>query len=351
MRLPSVGVIGAGERGMRLSEICAAYGALGAVSDTSPERLRKACRRFPEISALLEPHAMFEMDVDAIAIATPAHTHVGFALEAIAFGKHVFVDKPLALSEEGASAVAIKAERAGRSVFVGHELLYHPAIIAQREFIESGALGDIVHIRARRLAPGAIRTDEDVWWRLAPDDMAYIVNVFGEPTSVAASLQSRASGELADIVYADIQFGDKRSAHIEVTWLDPHDGSRIDIFGTRGVASVETAGRTPQLSVHLYRRCEPERDGLSVAFEPPAIRSFADSDPLENAVLAFLASFAGKTAPLNNVMHGVATSRALAAVTRAGAYQTGEFVVPGSRQYVFAAKTRSGIAAGPQIHI
>ena len=348
MRLPSVGVIGAGERGMRLIKICAAYGALGAVSDTAPERLRKACGGLPAVSALLEPHAIFEMDVDAVAIATPAHTHVGFALEALASGKHVFVDKPLALSEEGASAVALKAERAGRSVFVGHELLYHPAIVEQRKLIESGTLGEIIHVRARRLTPGAIRTDEDVWWRLAPDDMAYIVSLFGEPTSVAASQQSRASGELADIVYADVQFGDKRSAHIEVTWLDPHDGSRVDIFGTRGVASVETAGVTPQLSVHLYRRDDPRQ---SIGFEPPTIRTFSDTDPLENAVLAFLESLRGKSAPISNVAHGVATARALAAITRAGAYQTGEFVVPGSRQYVFAAKNQSGIAAGPQIHV
>lgn len=338
MMLPKVGVIGAGSRGLRLSRICAKYGSLGAIAEILPDRLRKARAEFPAVPALGNSQAVFASNVDAVAIATPPHTLVGFALEALARGKHVFVQKPPAMSEEGALAVAVRAERAGRSVFVGHELLYNPAIVAQRALVKSGAIGDIIHIRARRFAPGIIGPDEDVWWRLAPDDVAFVVALLGEPISVAASGQGRSPGGIPDLIYADMHFLGERSAHIEVNRLDPQVSSRIDVFGTRGVASVETEIKLPQLSLHLLRPAQSLRKVAAAKFDTPSVQRFPKNDPLEEALLTFLRSFAGGLSPLTNASQGISTTRALAAVTRACAYQTGEFVVPGTRRHIFVPK-------------
>jgi UDP-2-acetamido-3-amino-2,3-dideoxy-glucuronate N-acetyltransferase len=335
VKAPLIGVIGADERGLGIIRKCAKYGSLGGIADGRNERLRSLRSEFPKTRISDDANAIFCGDVDAIAIATPAHTHVELALRAIAHGKHVFVDRPLAISEEGALAVARKAEGAKRKVFVGHSSLYHPAVVALRTLVANGTIGDIIHVRTRRLCSGAICTDENVWWRLAPDDMAFIVSLLGEPTSVAASQHSRMQMNVADFVYADLQFDRNLSAHIEVTWLDPDRSSRIDVFGTRGVASVEIALPCPTLTLHRSRRGHVSGGIIPIIFAPPEITHFPDVEPLEDELRAFFDFIGGGVHAVTDAPHGVRTARALAAVTRAGSFASGAFSAPGSRQYVF----------------
>src|SRR6185436_5317200 len=138
----TVAVAGVGYWGKNLVRNFHELGALrvlcdeqGSVETTCREQYRdvRFCRNFGDV--LSDP------SVTAVAIATPAVTHFEMATAALAAGKDVFVEKPLAIDvRHGEELVKLAAER-GRIVMVGHILRYHPAIVKLQALIREGALG------------------------------------------------------------------------------------------------------------------------------------------------------------------------------------------------------------------
>jgi len=107
-----IGVIGAGRWGANVIRVCAELGVLESVCDANEVALANVAASYPEVGLEFELASLLERDIDAVAIAAPAPLHAELALEAIAAGKHVFVEKPLAMSpDEGATVV--RAARAG----------------------------------------------------------------------------------------------------------------------------------------------------------------------------------------------------------------------------------------------
>ena len=314
MSAPAVAVIGAGKWGRNVIRALGELGELAAVADLRVTNLRAVEASHPGTPVTQNADDIICSDVDAIAITSSASTHVELALRAIARGKHLFIEKPLALTVEGAVAVAHAAEKANCKVFVGHLLLYHRAILAMQQAIANNEIGDIVHVRTRRLSPGRVRTDENVWWSFAPHDVALVLTLLGEPASFSACEHARMQPGIADFVYADLQFSDERTAHIEVSWLDPDKSSRIDVFGTNGVMSVETAASIPTLTKRSLR-VERAMDGiLPITFGDGEVQSFPGVNPLRDELSAFLAWIRDGPVPPSEVAHGVRVVRTLASI-------------------------------------
>jgi predicted dehydrogenase len=180
-------------------------------------------------------------EIAAIAVATEAPEHFEIASAALAAGKHVFVEKPMALSSADCRALIAQASAAGRKLMVGHLLEHHPAFDAIRGLIVSGEIGDIHYMYTQRLNLGIVRGHENAWWSLAPHDISVICRLFdAEPVSVAAQGQSYLQKQIAgaprdveDVVFATLRFADGRMAGIHVSWLDPHKTRQMTIVGTR----------------------------------------------------------------------------------------------------------------------
>jgi UDP-2-acetamido-3-amino-2,3-dideoxy-glucuronate N-acetyltransferase len=235
-RMPRIGVIGAGYWGANLIRNCRQLGVLAAVCDTDLHALNDVRSTYSGTALFCDAAAMLEhAKLDAVVIAAPAHAHAKLALAATEAGKHVFVEKPLALSVEDAQCVVDAAERAGVTLFVGHVLLYHPAVRALLECVNAGRIGRVRHLRSRRLSWGRLRAHENVWWSFAPHDCALMIEIMKDaPVKGTGSLSAYVRPGLGDFAYADFAFADGRSAHIEVSWLDPDKSSRIDVFGSEG---------------------------------------------------------------------------------------------------------------------
>ncbi len=90
--------------------------------------------------------------VDAVDVCLPTPLHRLVAERALAAGKHVLVEKPIALSLEDADAIGAAAEAAGRVLMVGHVLRYFPEIIELRRLLDSGELGKPLAVTALRLS-------------------------------------------------------------------------------------------------------------------------------------------------------------------------------------------------------
>lgn len=235
-RLPRIGVIGAGYWGANLVRNCFQLGILSAVCDADLHPLNEVRSKYPGVSLFCDVESMLgHAKLDAVVIAAPAAAHASLALRCIEARKHVFVEKPLALSVADAEQVVQAAEAAGVTLFVGHVLLYHPAVRALLECVNDGRIGRVRHLRSRRLSWGRLRSQENVWWSFAPHDCALMIEIMKDtPVNATGWLSAYVRPALGDFAYADFAFGDGRSAHIEVSWLDPDKSSRIDVFGSEG---------------------------------------------------------------------------------------------------------------------
>jgi UDP-2-acetamido-3-amino-2,3-dideoxy-glucuronate N-acetyltransferase len=118
---PRVAVIGCGYWGKNLVRNFAAAGALAAVHDQEPATTAAMAERYgvpaPELDELLT-----DDDIEAVAIAAPAAQHFTLARRALHAGKHVFVEKPLALDVAEAEELCSIAEEGRRTLMVGHLL-------------------------------------------------------------------------------------------------------------------------------------------------------------------------------------------------------------------------------------
>jgi predicted dehydrogenase len=171
---------------------------------------------------------------EGLVIASIAPTHFPLAKKALEAGKHVLVEKPMTLTAADAAALNRVAERAGRTLMVGHLMEYHPAIPAIRRLIQSGELGEVRRIESRRTNHGTLRTDENVWWSLAPHDISMAVRLMGDwPEAVSCDGQCVVQSRVADVVGGTLRFPGGRVARIDVSWHDPAKVRELKVYGSK----------------------------------------------------------------------------------------------------------------------
>jgi predicted dehydrogenase len=244
---------------------------------------------YPDVARYNELHALLRRPIDAVIVAAPAPLHAEIACAALRAGKHVFVEKPLALCREDALAILRAGQEAQRHVFVGHVVLYHPGVRALLDQVRAGTIGEVRHVRSRRLSFGTIRPHENVWWSFAPHDVALVLEILGEmPEAARGSLWSFVRPQIADFAYADLAFSGGRSAHIEVSWLDPDKAVRLDVFGSKGTLTF--ADGPGGGSVKLIASSVALNGAAAAEHRQDAARAipFAAAEPLEVEMRAFL---------------------------------------------------------------
>ena len=138
-----VAVIGAGAWGLNHVRVVATERdcVLVGVADPDPLVVERVHAIAPGVRTLRDPDPLFaDASIDAVVIATPAATHAELAQAALAAGKHVLIEKPLAMNLDDAKAIASTPRAPGQIAMVGHLMVYHPAVVRLRELLRSGAL-------------------------------------------------------------------------------------------------------------------------------------------------------------------------------------------------------------------
>ena len=177
-RPPQVAVVGCGRWGRNLVRTFHELGALRLVVDTAPAEAKAMAEEYDVLATDLET-ALDDPLVDAVVVVVPAAQHVAVARQAIEAGKHVFVEKPLALHLEEAEQLCALADDRGRILMVGHLMRYHPAFAQLEAMVRAGALGSLRYVYANRLNLGRIRREEDVLRSFAPHDVSMILALVG----------------------------------------------------------------------------------------------------------------------------------------------------------------------------
>src|SRR6516164_9841511 len=190
--------------------------------------------------------------VDAVALATPVVTHADLAVQVLEAGKHCFVEKPLAQSVADAERVVAAADEAQRVLMVGHLLEYHPGVQKLKQLTDSGELGDrIYYIYGNRLNLGKLRADENALWSLGAHDVSVVLYLADEePWEVAAHGESYVQDGVEDVVFCFLRFPSGLSAHLHLSWLDPHKERRFTVVGSRRMATFDDMAIEGKLTIY-----------------------------------------------------------------------------------------------------
>lgn len=233
-----IAVIGAGYWGKNLARNFAEIGALKTICD-SDELLADTYRqKYPDIHFTTSfPDVLSDDEVKAVAIATPAVTHFNLASESLKAGKHVFIEKPLALNVDEGEQLIELADNCSRQLMVGHILQYHNAVIKLKELIDAGELGKVQYLCSNRLSIGKIRTEENILWSFAPHDISVILMLLDEePIRVHATGGEYLQHSVADVTLTTMDFPSGAKAHIFVSWLHPFKEQKLVVIGDRKMA-------------------------------------------------------------------------------------------------------------------
>jgi predicted dehydrogenase len=268
MDAPSLAVIGCGYWGakhIRVAYECVRVDMAMAV-DARQERLDYIRSTYPGVAVSTDPGSAFASNhIDGVIIATPVSTHFSLAKEALNSGKHVLVEKPLAMSSAECQELILLAEKKDRVLMVGHTFEYHPAVQLMRQIINRGDLGELYYINSRRLNLGLYRSDTNVLWDLAPHDFSILFSVLGERMkSISAWGCTNILPNIEDIVYTKMEFESSVTAHVHVSWLDPVKVRQVTIVGSEGMLVFDDVSPSEKLRI-FDKRFTPQVCGDTYA--------------------------------------------------------------------------------------
>jgi predicted dehydrogenase len=254
-----VGVIGCGYWGPRLVRnfVSILNEGMRAVADTDQRRLDVITEQYPFIRTATDPMELIESrDIDAIAIATPAHTHFDLAQATIAAGKHVLIEKPMTDSVQSSVRLIDLAEQAKVVLMVDHTFIYTGAVRKMKEIVNSGELGELYYFDSVRVNLGLFQHDVNVLWDLAPHDVSIMDDIIGKsPIAVAAhgvAHMNYGQNKMEDIAYLTVYYPDNLIGHIHVNWLAPVKIRRTLIGGSKKMIMYDDT--EPAEKVKVYDR-------------------------------------------------------------------------------------------------
>jgi len=222
------------------------------VSDEDEHKARTIAGRFGVRRVARDEELLGDEAVEAVVICTPNHLHERLAVAALERGKHVLVERPLALSPEGAERVLEAGSASGRHVLVGMYHRFRPDVAALRSFVAGGELGRITSVRGlwlNRATPLARAT-----WRQRPEeggggalmdlgvqalDLCLWIAGFPEARRVVA-VTHRGDHAVEDSAGLLVELAGGVTLTVEVSWalFASEDRRHVRVLGTEGSGTV-----------------------------------------------------------------------------------------------------------------
>lgn len=304
-------VVGAGYWGKNHIKTLDKLGALGSIVDLNQDFLKLLKTSYPYVNTYSKIEDALFANYDGYVIATPATTHFEIAKIVIKAKKHILIEKPMSLSVKEAEELVNLSEKNNVNVLVGHVLLFHPAITKIKNLIKEGAVGDLQYIYSNRLNLGKVRTQENVFWSLAPHDIA----IFQYLTdSVPKKINSKGSAFLQkgipDSTLTQLEYENEIKGHIFVSWLHPFKEHRLVVIGSEAMISFEDSLIDKPLK--LYSKKIDISSGVPEKVDGPVeMIPFLKKMPLEIELEYFLECLGSIKPEISNIYHGLEVVKTL----------------------------------------
>lgn len=316
--MASIAHVGHGYWGRNLARNFHQLGHLVAIVDADGGAAGAAAATYG-VRAMSFEDVLSDPAIDAVSLASPAGLHYAQARAALEAGKHVYVEKPVALDVGEAEALCTLAEARGLVLMVGHLLHYHPVYVKLREMVAAGELGRLLHVYSNRLSLGKFRTEENVLWSFAPHDISMILGLVGEePAGVTAQGTVAFTPGIADLASVQLRFPGGTRAHVLTCWMHPFKEQRLVVIGDKAMAVFEDSQPVWDDKLLVYRHAIDR--GGSV---PNPIKAEAESvavektEPLKEECRHFVECIATGARPRTDGREGLAVLRVLDAAERA----------------------------------
>lgn len=253
-----IGVIAAGQMGQRHANVYRQLPEveLRAVADVNAQAAHAAAD--PAGAAVYTDwrQLLDRDDIQAVSICLPDWDHREAVMAAAAAGKHILLEKPLAINVGDADDMVAAVEQAGITLLVGQTLHFDPRYAMPLEDYRRGAIGDVIHIYARRNNPIAsaekFEGNTTVLQFLGIHDIEYVLSMVDEPVvRVTAESHQVLATDLGidDAVFTLVKFATGAVASFEHAWTLPAQtyralDARLDAVGTQGMIRIDCAPAT-----------------------------------------------------------------------------------------------------------
>lgn len=229
-------------------------------SKTSKFASERGIKAYSSFSDVLD-----DKEVDVVDICTPTYTHAEYAIQALKSGKHVIVEKPMALSLADADKMIHAADESGMKLMVAHVLRFFPEYMKVKELVDEGKLGEICQARAFRggafpeWSPwfGEVEKSGGVAVDTAIHDVDYITWISsGIPQRVYAKIRRGAKEASAkyEIAFINVRYKNGMIAFIEASWAHPPSfpfTMKLELDGTEGTVTLDNQSPVP---ISLFSR-------------------------------------------------------------------------------------------------
>ncbi|MGH8650072.1 MAG: Gfo/Idh/MocA family protein, partial [Burkholderiales bacterium] len=208
--------------------------------------------------------ALADPNVDAVVLATPHTRHAGQIIAAAKAGKHVFTEKPLALTAKSAAAALRACAKAGVTLAVGYNWRFQPALQEIRKMLADGRLGKLLHMEGNFCGPSAYRFPAHHWRQAREEGPAggmtgrgvHVVDAFlylaGRVDSVHAQSARRVLAYgLDDTTSMLFRFRGGATGYLS-TVIATAETWRMQVFGSRGWVEV---GDVEHLTTWRMKAC------------------------------------------------------------------------------------------------
>lgn len=315
-----VAVVGLGYWGPNLVRNFAATGRISEIwcCDLDAKRVEKVLMLFPHLRRATTFEEILVSDCDAVAIVTPISQHHPMVVKALRAGKHVLVEKPMAMSTRECEEMIRCAEEHDRVLMVDHTFLYTGAVRKMKEIVSRGDVGDIYYFDSVRVNLGLFQHDVNVIWDLAPHDLSIMDFILAESPTAVSAVAVNHYNHMEDIAYLTVQFGDKLVGHAHVNWLAPVKIRQILIGGSKKMIVFDDMQSSEKVKVYdtgvkvisregIYRTLVEYRTGDM--FSP----KLDQSEALSLVVTDFLDAIELRREPVANGTRGLRVVRMLEA--------------------------------------
>ena len=310
-------VVGAGYWGKNHIRTLHELGLLGGIVESDKELLNNLSVKYPQVHIYQDIDEALQNDVLlGFTVATPAETHHIIAEKIIKAGKHVLVEKPLCLNIDDAEHLVELSNNYNVNLMVGHVLLFHPSIQKIKELIIEGKIGKLQYIYSNRLNLGQVRTEENVFWSLAPHDIS-IFQFFTDSNA----MEVRAYGStflqkgIYDSTITRLKYTHGVEGHIFVSWLHPFKEHRLVVIGSEAMISFDDSSE--QKPIKLYSKTIKMEKGIPEKIDGPVKEiEYEKKMPLTEELIYFSQHLDGSPLEIANANHALEVTKILVEASR-----------------------------------
>ena len=309
-------VIGAGNWGKNHIRTLNGLNALAGIVETDQTHEAKIQSDYPGIEFFNSVRSAMEYGFDGFTVATPAETHFEIGQQLLEAGYPVLIEKPLALNTQDAKTLLSEAENSNVTLMVGHLLLFHPAIQKIKELLISDRIGSLQYIYSNRLNLGQVRTEENVFWSLAPHDIAifqYITDSY--PEIIKANGVSFIQEKIHDSTITQLKYPHGIEAHIFVSWLHPFKEHRLVVIGSEAMISFDDSSE--QKPIKLYSKTIKMEKGIPEKIDGSVKEiEYEKKMPLTEELIYFSQHLDGSPLEIANANHALEVTKILVEASR-----------------------------------